>query len=325
MAYAKSLTANHIMSLFNRYLRKTAEQTLYATPVLYEFAKKAPIPGGSGKTIFIPKHYGRNGIRSLTEASPIGLCATSTHYYSATVSGFGDARGYSDFLVAIKEIPTMLADDIRSMTEFAGQKVDSMIRTQICTAGTWVSPDGNTGNTDVIETTAMKQRFFFDAYATLAGNDAPRYGDGNYWAALHPFACHDVFVGTSNGSAGAQLGGGFMETTDVGAKKLMDAQIGKLAGIRVFETTTTPKIANGVGGVSEGANSGYAAYVMGPGAVGAVDLANSKLRTYIKPLGSAGGADPIDQYMTAGVKFYFAAVAMDTANRLVRSASGSTL
>ena len=56
MAAASSATANHVMSLFNRYLRKVAEQTLYATPVLYEFAKKAPLPGNSGKTIFIPKH-----------------------------------------------------------------------------------------------------------------------------------------------------------------------------------------------------------------------------------------------------------------------------
>jgi len=56
-----------------------------------------------------------------------------------------------------------------------------------------------------------------------------------------------------------------------------------------------------------------------------VDLATSRLRTYMKPLGSAGADDPIDQKMTAGVKFYFTAIAMDTANRLVKTASGKTL
>jgi N4-gp56 family major capsid protein len=313
------------MSLFNRYLRKVAEQTLYATPVLYEFSKKAPLPGNAGKTIFIPKHYGRNGIRALSETktSKILTCATSTHYYSATVAGYGDARSYSDFLVAIKEIPTVLEDDIRSMTEFAGQKVDSLIRTQICGAGNWVSPDGSTANTDVIETTQLKQRFLFDAYSTLAGLNCPKYSDGSFWGAFHPHAIHDLFVGTSSGST--NLGAGFMELTDLGAKKLENATIGKLAGVRVVETTSVPKIANGVGGISEGANSGYASFVMGPGAVGAVDLQNSKLQTIIKGLGSAGTADPVNQEMTAGVKFYFAAVAMDTTNRLVRTASGSTI
>lgn len=325
MAASSSATANHVMSLFNKYLNKVAEQTLYATPVLYEFAKKAPLPGNSGKTIFIPKHYGRNGIRTLSEtkSSKIETCATSTHYYSATVAGYGDARSYSDFLVAIKEIPTVIEDDIRSMTEFAGQKVDSLIRAAICTTGNWVSPDGATGNTDVVETTALKQSFLFRAYSTLAALNCPKYSDGSYWGAFHPFVIHDLFVGTSGG--GTTLGAGFMELTDMGAKKLESATIGKLAGIRVVETTSVPKIANGIGGISEGANSGYQSFVMGPGAVGAVDLANSKLQTIIKGLGSAGTADPVNQEMTAGVKFYFAAVAMDTTNRLVRTASGSTL
>lgn len=325
MADATSATANHVMSLFNRHLRKTAEQTLYATPVLYTFATKAPLPGNAGKTIFIPKHYGRNGIRSLVEGTKIDTCATSTHYYSATVVGYGDAREYSDFLVAIKEIPSLINDDVRSMTEFAGQKVDSLIRTAICAAGTWVSPDGVVANTDVVETTSLKQRFLFDAYATLASNNAMRYPDRLYWGAFHPKAIHDLFVNTSAGTGAGSLVASLMNT-ESGFKQLQEATIGKLGGIRIVETTTTPVIANGVGGVSEGANSGYAAYVMGPGAVGAVDLANSRLKTYIKPFGSGGATgDPIDQFMTVGVKFYFAAVAMDTTKRLVRTASGITL
>lgn len=327
MADATSATANHVMSLFNRHLRKTAEQTLYATPVLYTFATKAPLPGNAGKTIFIPKHYGRNGIRSLAEGTKIDTCATSTHYYSATVAGYGDAREYSDFLVAIKEIPSLLNDDIRSMTEFAGQKVDSLIRAQISATGvgTFVSPDGVVVDTDVGENTSLKQRFLFDAYATLASKNAPRYPDRMYWGAFHPKAIHDLFVNTSAGTGAGSLVASLMNT-ESGFKQLQEATIGKLGGIRIVETTTTPVIANGVGGVSEGANSGYAAYVMGPGAVGAVDLANSRLKTYIKPFGSGGATgDPIDQFMTVGVKFYFAAVKMDVANRLVRTASGTTL
>ena len=115
-----------------------------------------------------------------------------------------------------------------------------------------------------------------------------------------------------------------MELTDMGASKLERATIGALGGVRIFKTTTTPLLTGTarVGQVSAD-SSGYQAYVMGKGALGAIDLKTARLRSYIKSLGSAGTSDPIDQLMTVGVKFYFAALAKDTTNRLVTTASGN--
>lgn len=321
-----SATANHIMSLFNRHLRKVAEQTLYKTPVLYEFATKAPLPGGSGKTIFIPKHIGRDGgIRTLTEGTIIGTCATSTHYYSATVSGFGDVRRYSDFLEAVKEIPGHITADIRGMSERAAEKIDQMIRLAMCAGGStyWIAPEGAAASYAAVNTAMnLKQRFLFDANTVLAGKLCPRYPDGFYWGAFHPRQTHDLFINTS-ATANPRA---WLENTEIGASKLERATMGRLGGIRIFETTTTPRRVGTAAKSDLSVNaSGYQAMVMGPGAVGAVDLANMRLKTYVKPLGQAGALDPIDQVMTAGVKFYFAAVAMDRANRYVWTASGYTL
>jgi hypothetical protein len=94
--------------------------------------------------------------------------------------------------------------------------------------------------------------------------------------------------------------------------------------VRIWKSNHSGKAVFAAGGMSA-QNSGHQAFVMAPGAVGAVDLATARLKTYIKPLGSAGADDPIDQKMTVGVKFYFTAVRMDTANRLIRTASGKTL
>lgn len=328
--YRKSTEANALMGLFNKHLTKVAERTLLATPVLYEFADKHPLPGKSGKTLFVPRHVSSNSMRAITEGTVLTPCSNSAGYYSATVAGYGDVKGYTDFLEMVREIPTTIQHDIQDMMTNGGLKVDSLLRAQLSApalSGSFVSPDGSTAFGSIQATTALKQRFLFDANTTLAAANAPRYGDGFYWGAFHPRQVHDLFISTSGGSQLATYGfrNSFLENTEEGAQKLMRATIGTLGGIRVFETTATPKLGNNEGAMSAvAAASGYQAYVMGPGALGAIDLATAKLRTYIKQLGSAGTADPVDQLMTVGVKFYFAALKKDT-NRFVMTASGKTL
>lgn len=322
---AGSLTStNTVMSLFNRHLQKRAEKTLFGTPVLYQFADKHPLPGKAGTTIFIPRSIQKNQIIALSEGTPIGPSATSAHYYSGTVAGYGGAKRYSDFLVMVHEIPTMISNDIEGMMKYAGYKIDSLIRTAICAAGTFVSPDLGTASGSVRTITPLKQAFLFQAATTLESADAPTYNDGLYWGGFHPRQTHDFYVQTSAGGTTGLYGNNFLQATDTGAKKLLRASMGELGGVRIFKSTQSAPYRVGAGGLSANA-TGYQAFVMGPGAVGAVDLATARLKTYIKPLGSAGADDPVDQKMTVGVKFYFTAVAMDTTNRLVRTVSGKTL
>ena len=325
--YRLTTETKALMGLFNKHLTKVAERTLLAAPVLYSFSDKHPLPGRSGKTLFVPRHVSLNSLRHLSEGVPITACANSAGYYSATVSGYGDAKGYTDFLEMVREIPTTIQHDIQDMMTNSHLKIASLIRTQLCGSGTYVKPDGSTGTGLVTSTTSLKQRFLFDANTTLADKKAPRYADGCYWGEFSPFQIHDLFVSTS---AGSQLGtyafggaGGFMENTEHGASMLEMAHVAKLGGVRIFESNGNPTLTGtaAVGAISAD-NSGFQAYVMGPGAVGAIDLATAKLRTYIKELGSAGTADPIDQLMTVGVKFYFAALQKDVDNRLVKTGSG---
>lgn len=337
MKMPKGLTStNTVMSLFARHLQKRSEKTLIGTPVLYELADKHPLPMNSGTTIFIPRHIAKNRIRALTEQTIIGTCATSAHYYTGTVVPYGDANSYSDFLVDVHEIPTMISDDVNAMTRYAANKVDSLIGAQLSNAGTFVNPDGAQGVGTILSTTPMKQRYLFDATAVLAGNDAPTYGDGNYATVVHPRQQHDLFVNTSAANQMGSVKGGsenFLQMTEMGQRKLANATIGILGQQRVITSTvaarylyaaTSDTASAGAAGM-ESANSGYMAVSMGPGAVAAVDLGTSRFKTYIKGFDSGGTLDPIEQQMTAGIKFRFVAVAMDTANRLVRTASGKTL
>lgn len=322
MAYSLTST-NTVMSLFNRHLEKRSQKSLFKTPVLYELASKHPLPGGAGKTIFIPRHIAKNSGGALTEGNIVNPSATSAHYYSATVGGYGDAKAYSDFLVMVHEIPTMISDDIAAMSKFAGYWVDDSIKTQIVNSGTHVMPDGVTADGLAKDETPLKQRFLFDASTQLMTTDCPTFDDGNYAGVFHPKQIHDLFISTS---AGSQLGsyafrGSFLEGTEFGAQKLEKMTIGVLGKVRVLESRHSVEDAFETMGMSAD-NSGWGAFVMGPGAVGAVDLQTARLQTFIKGLGSAGAADPINQKQTAGIKMYFAAVAMDVTNRLVHTASG---
>jgi len=329
MANALGLTStNTVMSLFNRHLQKRSEKSLRDTVVLYELCDKHPLPGRAGKTIFVPKHIARDSIVALTEGTILGTSATSAHFYSATVAGYGDARSYSDFLVMIHEIPTMISDDVAGMTRDAGLFIDRLLANQFSGAGTYVAADGSTPTGSVKSTTQLKQSFLFSANTTLKSNKAPTFNDGSYAGVFHPRQTYDLFVATSGGMSqlgATPRGGSFMENTELGARKLEMATIGKLGNVRIFENTNAaPDKIDNSGAVSA-EHSGYHAYVFGPGAVGAVDLATARLKTFIKPVGSAGASDPINQKMTAGVKFYFAAIAKDTTNRIVHTASGKTL
>lgn len=327
--YMKTSQTNAVMGWFNKHLTLVAERTLKNTPVLYEFADKHPLPGGSGKTLFVPRHISQDTIAALTEGTPVSICSNSAGYYSATVVGYGAARGYTDFLEMVREVPTTITHDIEDMMRDAGNKIDSLLRVQLCgvafSATNYVAPDGATGYGSVASATNLKQRFLFDANTTLASNKAPRYSDGCYWGAFHPRQIHDLFINTSAGGTNLGIDNvNWLEGTETGVKAIQRAMIGKLGGIRIFETTNTPTIINGTSISGAASSSGFQAYVMGPGAIGAIDLSTAKLRSYVKALGSAGTADPIDQLMTVGVKFYFAPLKKDT-NRFVYTASGKTL
>ncbi len=328
---------NTVMSLFAKHLQKRSEKSLRSVPVLYELFDKRPLPGKSGATLFVPRHIAVSGIRVLVEGTVLDTCSTSAHYYSATVKGYGDVRRYSDFLVMVHEIPTMISDDIEYMSRDAGLYIDNLCRTAISAKATSstqiVTPNGAAVANDVLSATNLKQSALFQANTRLAAGNAPTYADGTYAGVFHPKQTHDLFISTSGGNQlnrillGSAAVGGFLQQTEFGAQKLERATMGILGNIRVIQNTNAPKAHNGGAaamGFSAG-SSGWGALIMGPGAAAAIDLETARLKTFIKPIGSAGALDCLDQLMTAGVKFYFAACAMDVSNRLLSIPSGKTL
>lgn len=315
--------------LFNQHLHKRAVNALYGQAILYEQGDPKPLPGGSGTSFSIPKYVGANNLAALTESAVVTTTSAAMSNYTGTVSGFGEARKYSDFIMYANQIPQWISDEIYDMTQNAKKKLDEIAISVLSASGvgTYVKPDGSTALLSTVSTTTLKQRALFDANSKLAGNDAIPYADGTWHGVFHPNQIHDLFVGAAaSGTALTQLGAGYMDDTDIGAKNLERASIGVLGNVRIYQSTWGSQAVTSAGGLMSAASnvSGYQAFILAPGAFAKVDLATARLKTYWKPAGSAGTADPIDQFSTAGVKFYATAVAMDTAKRLVKVVSGNS-
>lgn len=329
-------TAAGSNKLFVTHLHKRAVNALYGQAVLYEQGDPKPLPGGSGTTLIIPKYAGQTsaggggtdyGIRPLVEGTVLSSTSAAMSNYSGTVSGFGDVRTYSDFIMHVNEIPQFISDEINDMVMNARRKLDNIALAVLSASsvGTNIKADGSTAFGNCVGTTTLKQRALFDANSTLAANDANPYSDGTWHGVFHPNQIHDLFVGAAaSGTALTQLGAGYMEATELGAKKLEKASIGVLGNVRIYQSTWGSNAVTSAGGFTSGTAGGYQAYIMAPGAFAKVDLATARLRTYWKPAGQGGNYDTIEQLNKAGVKFYATAVAMDTAKRLVKVVSGNS-
>jgi N4-gp56 family major capsid protein len=92
-----------------------------------------------------------------------------------------------------------------------------------------------------------------------------------------------------------------------GGTKIMEGEIGKLAGVRFVVTTETL--------IKEGASSlpVHCTMIVGEGAYGVVDVEGStnKPKVIIKPFGSSGTEDPLNQRQTMGWKAMFTAIRLN--------------
>jgi N4-gp56 family major capsid protein len=91
--------------------------------------------------------------------------------------------------------------------------------------------------------------------------------------------------------------------------KLMPGEIGKLDEVRFIETTNAKVF---TGGGTAGIDV-YATLILGQNAYGMSRISGEAMKNIVKPLGSAGSADPLDQRATSGWKATFVAKILNDA------------
>lgn len=266
-----------------------------ASPFLVhdQFGQSRDIPKNGGKTIEFRKY---SPLPKITDELMEGVTPDGQNLDVSTVtSTLKQLGGYvtvSDVL-DLTAIDKNLAEATKLIGQQAGLSSDTLTR-DILHANTNVTycpkvADGVetevTSRNDLDTSCMLTVAVIDEVVAKLRAKNAPTFS-GDYIAIIHPYAAHDLMRDPEWQE--------WHKYTDAGSK--FTGEIGKIGGVR-FVQTSEAKI--------EATASGLAVYrtlVIGEGAYGVTNVEGGGLQTFVKQLGSAGTADPLNQRATVGWK-----------------------
>lgn len=270
-----------------KLLTETQEKLVWA-----RYGQKRVMPRRNGSTIQF-RRYSQLAAATTPLAEgvvPDGQALAQTAV-TATVAAYAGYITISDQL-DLQALDPVINDSIRLLGNQASLTLDTLTR-DVMTAGTNVLYATGTSRAGIAATNVLTSTLVRKAVRTLKKNKAvPFYRNGKpyFYAIVGPETTYDL-----QSDEQWQKISQYQQ-----AEKIEAGEIGKLFGV-VFIETTNPKIFAGAGA---GANNDVAATVIfGADAYGIVNIAGAgAIQSYVKPAGSAGTADPVNQISTIGWK-----------------------
>lgn len=276
-----------------------------------KFAQKRPIPKNGGKTINFRQFTALPlATTALTEGvKPAGNALTMTQK-TGTVAQYGDYIEISDVL-DMTAIDPVLDETADLLGEQSAQTLDVIAR-DVLVAGTSVQyANGRASRITVAAGDNLTVNEIRKAKRTLKRANVKPVEGGDYIAIVEPGAVYDLQSDAKWEEVSKYAGG----------KQIFDGEVGRLYGVRFIETSFAKKFAGaGAAGVDV-----YATLVFGKDFYGMVDIESSgAVKNIIKPHGSAGTADPLNQIATSGWKALFTVVRLEelAAVRIEHTVSG---
>jgi N4-gp56 family major capsid protein len=276
----------------------------------YQYGQKRTLPKGEGSTINFRKWTPFPAVTTaLTEGvAPDGQDLSMTAI-TAPVRQYGGYVSVSD-LLDLTALDPVINDAVELMANQGALSIDALTKAELLTGTNVVYANGKTSRgalaaTDKLTTTELRK-----AVRLLKRNKTPQFtrgGKSYYVAIVGPDAIYDL--------QSDPLWQDVSKYQD--AEQLYSGEIGRLFGCIIVET---PEAAIFSGAGSDGDVA--ATLVFGRDAYGVIDIDGQNVRAIVKPAGSAGTADPLDQVSTIGWKAAgFAAKILQNA-WLVRIESG---
>lgn len=272
------------------YERALIERLL---PVLnfYKDAQKKKLPKNSGTTMNFRKFNSLTApTSSLSEGvTPDGNDLNITNI-NAVVKQEGDYVVISD-LIQMTGIDPIITETSEVLGEEAGEVVDNRIQEAI-SKGTNVFYAGGVETRSVV-TAALTGTDIKKIVRKLKNAKAKRFADGFYHMQVDPSMAYDLMEDP------------FWTDVSKYAKpeQMAKGELGKMHGMKFFETTNLKT-------VEVTGKEVHIGYAYGKDSYACVDLEDGagKPEIIVKPNGSAGSADPLDQRASAGWKNCFTAV-----------------
>lgn len=300
-------TRTQIPAEVNNYYDKTL--LLRAAPRLLhtKFAQVRDIPRKGGTDTIKFRRY--SNLSAATSALSEGITPTGSQLsitdITAQVSQYGDYVTVTD-VVDFSSPDAVLTQAAQILGDQAGDTLDQLCR-NIVVAGTSVSYSNGTERADIAATHKITAALIKKAVRTLKKNKARTITsmvNASTGISTEPVA--PAYIGIVHPNTTYDLKG---EATFIPVEKyarisdIMEGEVGKLDEVRFIESTNAAVFAGeGASGVDV-----YGTIIFGTDAYGITRISGEAMKNIVKPLGSAGSADPLNQRQTSGWKATFVA------------------
>ena len=282
MTTSSGLSAG-MQTYYNRELLRTFEPNL----VHLQFGDEHRMPPHSGLVMNMRKLIPlETNTKALSEGDPGESVMLAETEVTVQLQQYGEYARCTDKLDL-----THLDMDIMRRTKLFGdagaRSIDAVVREELAKCANVIYAGGKTARAQLTAVDKLTSRELRKAVKTLKKNHAQTFG-GYYVAIVGPDTMYDL-----------QEDEAFVKVSQYQDKEnIYTGEVGRLFGVRLVETTEA-KIFEGTG--ADGADVA-SVIVLGQYAYGVTSLKGAKPRVIVKPAGSAGTADPLDQISTVGWK-----------------------
>lgn len=281
------------------FYEKTLLTRLLPQLNFYKDAMKKKLPKNQGRTINFRKFNSLTvPTSSLTEGkTPEGNNLNITTI-NATVAQEGDYVELSD-LIQMTGIDPVITETSELLGEEAGVVVDTRIQKAL-SAGTNVYFAGGVTTRKELESADTKYLTGADIQKLvrkLKNADAKRFADGFYHMQVDPDIAYDLMSDPA-----------WVDVSKYAKpEQMVKGELGKMHGMKFFETTNLEVVDSSE---DSGKIPVHISYAYGNKSYACVDLEGGagKPEIIVKPNGSAGSADPLNQRASVGWKNCFTAV-----------------
>ena len=282
MTTSSGLSAG-MQTYYNRELLRTFEPNL----VHLQFGDEHRMPPHSGLVMNMRKLIPlETNTKALSEGDPGESVMLAETEVTVQLQQYGEYARCTDKLDL-----THLDMDIMRRTKLFGdagaRSIDAVVREELAKCANVIYAGGKASRAELTAADKLTSRELRKAVKTLKKNHAQTF-DGYFVAIIGPDTMYDL-----------QEDEAFVKVSQYQDKEnIYTGEVGRLFGVRLVETTEA-KIFEGAG--ASGADVA-SVIVLGQYAYGVTSLKGAKPRVIVKPAGSAGTADPLDQISTVGWK-----------------------
>ncbi len=272
-----------MQTYYNRELLRTFEPHL----VHLQFGENYRMPMNSGITMNMRKMIPVAAkTTALEEGNPGDGKMLAEVAVTTTIQQFGDYARCSDWLDMV-HLDENITRRVQRFGDAGARSVDAIVRDELATCTNVIYAGGKTARAQLTAADKLTSRELRKAVRTLKKNLAEKF-NGYYVAIVGPDTVYDL-----------QEDDAWVKVSEYQDKEnIYTGEVGRLFGIRFVESTEA-KIFEGAGASGVDVAS---VIVLGRYAYGLTSLKGAKPRVIVKPAGSAGTADPIDQISTVGWK-----------------------